>query len=140
MQLANNSDCFQSEKGCKLKALGWGILDYDKGLAEELRVVSPPTVTKEACREHRLGQVITDNMLCAGNITEGGIGNCIGDSGGPAFIRQKGMAKQVGIVSWSHGCGDAYSPEVLVSVPELLPWIEEKLSTVDAALTRDPVQ
>jgi secreted trypsin-like serine protease len=38
--------------------------------------------------------------------TEGardGLGACTGDSGGPAFEDQQGVAKLVGVISWSTG-------------------------------------
>lgn len=131
VKLATNSDCFESEEGCNLQVLGWGIIDYDEGLAAELRVASPPTISRKSCQENRRGQTITKNMLCAGNIAEGGIGSCSGDSGGPAFIHQLGEPRQVGIVSWSNGCGDVYTPEILASVPALVPWIAKQAIRIE---------
>lgn len=125
--LATSADCFESSEGCNLQILGFGKLDYNKDLADHLQIVSPPALSREVCQEHRPGQTITQNMLCAGNITHGGISSCQGDSGGPAFILENRRFKQVGVVSWSNGCGDAYTPEVLASVPSLLGWIEDKL-------------
>lgn len=136
VKLATSSECFESDEGCNLCALGWGITDYKEGLAEQLRVVNPPTLDRETCEEHRIGQVITDNMLCAGNITKGGTGNCKGDSGGPAFIRTFGEPKQVGIVSWSNGCGYSYTPEIMASVPAQISWIYEQLCSIEESLNR----
>lgn len=135
VHLAEHSDCFESKSGCKLYCFGWGLLDHNKDMADHLQVVSPPTVNRSSCKARRKGQTITGNMLCAGNINEGGIGNCKGDSGGPCFILQNGIHKEVGVVSWSHGCGDADTPEVMAAIPSMREWIFQQVFEINKKLS-----
>lgn len=48
--------------------------------------------------------------LCTSTADE--IGHCFGDSGGPLFTTEEGLPVQIGIVSFSPGCGDPRFPSV----------------------------
>lgn len=133
--LAENVDCFELNRDCSLQLLGWGKLDHNKGLADFLQRYSPPTLTREECREYHSAIPITENMLCAGRMPSGGIGSCSGDSGGPALVIKDGIYKQVGVISWSYGCADAHTPEVFTSIPSLYPWIMSYLDTKNSSPT-----
>ena len=64
---------------------GWGSLGSYRGSADKLQVVNVPYVTNKICggiETNYETSELTDNMMCAGNITFGSIDSCQGDSGG----------------------------------------------------------
>ena len=66
---------------------GWGLLNQeDLKQSSTLHSVKVPGVTNSHCDElldmHDYGLAITSNMLCAGDIENGKIDACKGDSGG----------------------------------------------------------
>jgi len=61
-------------------------------------------------------KLVTDDMLCAGNI-EGGVGSCKGDSGGPLILKAADKNYLVGITSWGFGCAQADVYGVYTRVP-----------------------
>ncbi|XP_073833237.1 trypsin eta-like [Musca autumnalis] len=73
------------------------------------------------------------SMICAGDFSAGGVGACYGDSGGPLICDDR----QVGIVSWGVGCGQAYNPGVYTNVSFYYDWIVEKNRTFDYNLYKN---
>lgn len=73
-------DTYANDTG---KAAGWGTL-YENGKPScVLRQVDVPIIDNADCaKTNYTGELITDNMLCAGHQT-GGKDSCQGDSGGP---------------------------------------------------------
>lgn len=133
VELAENADCFESDEGCLIKALGWGHTGYYYGdLAENLQLVSLPSIRRKTCRKFILLYPLTDRMLCAGDmdIHANLFGSCPGDDGGPAFIFDDGALKQVAVLSWGIGCDDIIRPEAMMSVPKVLNWITDQLSNI----------
>ena len=63
---------------------GWGRICSGCTLAPALKVVDVPGVSNAVCRQ-RYGH-ITDQMLCAGELENGGIDSCQGDSGGKLLL------------------------------------------------------
>ena len=63
-------------------ASGWGRLSEGGNQAIVLNSVSLPVITTKECKNAYSSRSITDAMLCAGNIVDGGIDSCQGDSGG----------------------------------------------------------
>ena len=64
---------------------GWGHLSRGGASSDTLQVVKVPYHTNEICVGNETiytPEEITDNMMCAGNITHGSIDTCQGDSGG----------------------------------------------------------
>ena len=61
---------------------GWGSLSFMGSFPNELHKVEVPFVTLAMCKEKNKPFEVTENMLCAGNIAEGGVDSCQGDSGG----------------------------------------------------------
>ena len=60
---------------------GWGALCSGCISPDALHVVNVPGVSNAICNEKYDG-IITDQMLCAGEIVNGGVDSCQGDSGG----------------------------------------------------------
>ena len=64
---------------------GWGLNDENGELNEELHHVDVPWVSDAQCRAAYRGiqtAEVTDRMICAGNVQEGDVDSCNGDSGG----------------------------------------------------------
>lgn len=64
---------------------------------------------------------IPSSMLCAGDMTEGGVDACQGDSGGPLVCN----SMLTGIVSWGNKCGLAGYPGVYTNVSQYSDWITQ---------------
>ena len=95
--------------GRRVTVAGWGWTIPSGATSYELRKASFPVVSDAECRSAYGdgGNGLTfdpTTMLCAGEQAGGGAA-CFGDSGGPLVVRRGGTAYQVGIVSWSRGCG-----------------------------------
>ena len=71
-----------SLNGETVVASGWGRLSEGGNQAVVLHSVSIPVITASECKKAYSSSSITDAMLCAGNIDDGGIDSCQGDSGG----------------------------------------------------------
>jgi len=106
---------------------GWGSLYTDGPSPSILQMVQIPVVSN-ATAMHPNGYPegdITDDMLCAGDMTGGNVDACQGDSGGPMVIRNPDDTQWVlaGIVSWGYGCADPDFPGVYTRVSYFLDWI-----------------
>ena len=123
---------------------GWGsTVGYAPGDEDasadapgRLRAADVPIVSNAACNESYArvyeelagespqSDLITDNMICAGE-PKGGVDACQGDSGGPLFVEERGRFLQVGVVSWGFGCAAPGIPGVYSRVPAPASgWIE----------------
>lgn len=110
---------------------GWGALSEGGPISDTLQEVEVPVLSQEECRETNYGaDKITDNMICAGYVEQGGKDSCQGDSGGPMHVIDGKQTYQLaGIVSWGEGCAKPGSPGVYTRVSNFNEWI--------AANTRD---
>ena len=63
---------------------GWGRLAYKGPFPNVLHSVNVPIITNFQCGKMytNTGYTITSQMVCAGDVENGGIGSCHGDSGG----------------------------------------------------------
>ena len=70
--------------GKTLRVSGWGRLDYGGSPPMVLNQVDVPFVSNDVCKEKYVdsGWTIDESMMCAGNIENGSVGACQGDSGG----------------------------------------------------------
>ena len=59
---------------------GWGTLRYKGNSSNVLHHVEIPFVSPENC--YNSTGLITDQMMCGGNVEDGGVDSCQGDSGG----------------------------------------------------------
>ncbi|XP_017077726.2 mite allergen Der p 3 [Drosophila eugracilis] len=107
---------------------GWGAQREGGFGSDVLREVDVVVLSQTDCRNsttYKPGQ-ITDNMMCAGSVSEGGKDACTGDSGGPlqtTFDEQPGQYQLAGIVSWGVGCARPQSPGVYTRVNQYLRWL-----------------
>jgi len=104
---------------------GWGALkETDKVAPDHLSKLEVPVVSNEDCQRAKgmHSQVITERMICAGFL-DGSKDACIGDSGGPLVWNDKGVWKQIGVVSWGIGCARPGFYGIYTNVAEFLPWI-----------------
>uniref|UniRef100_A0A3B5LJ76 Peptidase S1 domain-containing protein n=1 Tax=Xiphophorus couchianus TaxID=32473 RepID=A0A3B5LJ76_9TELE len=81
-----------------------------------------------SCDYSELGDLINDNMICAG-FREGGKGPCFGDSGGPLVTKQGDRWIQAGIVSFTVDCAKSYFPSGYARVSQYESWINSVINT-----------
>ena len=55
---------------------GWGLTQENGQVSDILREVTVPIITNKECRQTRYKTMITDNMICAGNVQKGGKDAC----------------------------------------------------------------
>ena len=71
------------EATTKFIVSGWGTLSSGGSKPKELHHVTVPFVSQEVCSQSYDNVTdITSNMICAGNIKNGGVDSCQDDSGG----------------------------------------------------------
>jgi secreted trypsin-like serine protease len=97
---------------------GWGSA-YEGGVQQRfLRKANVPFIADTQCANASgYGDLIFDEEICAGNLSNGGVDTCQGDSGGPMFKRDAANEwVQVGITSWGVGCARPGMPGVYTEV------------------------
>ncbi|XP_040182752.1 anionic trypsin-2-like [Rana temporaria] len=101
---------------------GWGsTVSPGETYSDLLMCLNVTTVPASDCRGFYENDLITDNMLCAGNL-EGGEDSCQGDSGGPLFCD---LILQ-GITSWGDPiCGQPNKPGIYTKVFNYINWIKD---------------
>lgn len=124
--------------GKTLTVSGWG-----RPRPGVLHKAHYPAQTNEYCKEYNgeddRCELITPNMLCAGDPENRLSASDRGDSGGPLTYNNNGRETVVGIVSWSDKCWDTTTGEptglcpgklsVYSRVTEQLEWIEKEMKT-----------
>lgn len=113
--------------GAKCSVTGWGTTSHGgEHLPANLLFTYLNIVDHERCAEgyNSYRRKVNDMMVCAG-VLAGGKGACEEDTGGP--LVDQSSKKQVGIVSWSRGCGQAAYPGVYTSTASYAAWIQETI-------------
>ncbi|XP_044741979.1 trypsin-7-like [Chrysoperla carnea] len=101
---------------------GWGDLHSGGSSPSQLQKVIVPIVSQDKCVKAYAGYEVTERMICAGVLGEGGKDACEGDSGGPLVSN----GKIHGITSWGIGCAHENYPGVYTRVTAVRDWIREK--------------
>ncbi len=96
---------------------GWGTTSSDGDASNVLLEVDVPIVSDADCNASMAGPITAPLMMCAGDLENGGIDACQGDSGGSLAVPDpEGGWLTVGVVSTGAGCGDVNRQ---VSTPRL---------------------
>jgi secreted trypsin-like serine protease len=105
--------------GTMATTIGWG--DRDIRLDHQyyplyLREVEVPIVSDDDCSAAYPGELFVDQMVCAGDMVDGGEDSCYGDSGGPLMVPDGDDWLQVGITSTGRGCARRPYPGIYTEV------------------------
>ena len=113
---------------------GFGNLEYYSNEVPNpfyLQKVEIPFVENSLCNQTYNYTTITDDMICAGGLAEGGKDSCQGDSGGP--LAQRWYSDQwvvAGVVSFGDGCANPNTPGVYTKVSHFADWIYDNTNGV----------
>jgi len=138
----------------KFLVSGWGWRLWGGWYPDRLRSVTVPSVSGKDCEAayaslylpNNTQYQITPNMICAGNLIEGGIDSCKGDSGGPmAWLDEtSGKVKLIGLVSFGFYCARPRIPGVYARMTTVLDWVayktndcNQKTCQEDNCMTKD---
>uniref|UniRef100_UPI0037E7EC9B plasminogen activator, urokinase a n=1 Tax=Semicossyphus pulcher TaxID=241346 RepID=UPI0037E7EC9B len=98
------------------KSSAWHYSQYLKQAKVKL-------ISRAECRsESSYGELITNNMFCAGS-PDWSTDACKGDSGGPLVCEVSGRMFLFGVVSWGEGCAKKNKPGVYTQVSNYNTWI-----------------
>lgn len=126
--------------GMMATIVGWGYTGEKERSGERsemLLKVDVPIVANDQCqiwfkqeaiKENTKLVVINDSRICAG-YESGGKDSCLGDSGGPLIVKQKGKYSVIGVVSTSIGCGRPKLPGIYTRVSSYFDWITKTLES-----------
>lgn len=111
--------------GVNATIAGWGLTDLTDptSWSNDLQATLIPISARDTCYAAYKG-LINDSMLCAG-LPKGGHGACLFDNGAPLTIN----GVQIGIFSWSSGCGAPNFPGVYTKVASFNDWLRLVLWT-----------
>lgn len=128
IRLAKSSETNLFLAGNDVTVSGWGTTSSGGSTSNYLRKTTVDIVGRATCnRDNSYAGSITSRMLCAARV---GKDSCQGDSGGPLFLRNSGMYKQVGVVSWGNGCADSAYPGVYSHLGVLRSWVATKVPSL----------
>lgn len=127
LRIATPADAARFAPGVVASVAGWGdtneLMDpfERKPLAQE---VDMPLVSNEQCNGPYNG-AITAREICTGQMPEGGVDACLGDSGGPLMVPDgAGGWLHAGVVSNGVGCGWASFPGIYTRTAFYASWIK----------------
>jgi secreted trypsin-like serine protease len=108
------------QPGSLVTVSGWGNTSA-KGQSYplDLHAVQVPVVDDPVCDSdyQHYGGIVAADMVCAGDIVNGGKDSCQGDSGGPLVADVSPSTRRlIGIVSFGIGCADKDFPGVYTEV------------------------
>ncbi|ALC38837.1 CG31954 [Drosophila busckii] len=121
VKLPTSGETFEDGEPCFVS--GWGNTQSLLESRDWLRQVQVPLVNQQLCGEkYKQYGGVTERMICAGYLEEGGKDACQGDSGGP-MVNEAGVL--VGVVSWGYGCAKPQYPGVYARVAQARDWIKQ---------------
>ncbi|XP_037684868.1 serine protease 44-like [Choloepus didactylus] len=118
---------FQVESDKECWVTGWGRLGEEGSRPIDLQEAQQNIVHFKKCNEmfqtklRTIRTLVRKGMICGYH--EKGKNPCWGDSGGPMVCEFNKTWIQVGIVSWSIGCGYKRYPGVYTEVAEYRDWV-----------------
>ena len=118
------------DKGTFATISGWGTVSSLGPSSKDLKFAFVPILGVDKCvnlNSLYTPSNITSNMICAGDLTDGGEDSCQGDSGGPLIIPKSDSDDTVivyGVVSWGDGCADQKGPGMYARVSNYNSWIQ----------------
>ena len=113
---------------------GWGTTSRGGPTSKDLKFVSIPILEVSKCvnlNSDYTPSEITTNMICAGDLINGGEDSCQGDSGGPMVIQYSNRVDTAiiyGIVSWGNGCAQQNGPGMYTRVSNYNTWIQSNMN------------
>lgn len=136
LALATSADAALFEPGDPATVIGWGATNGNPpgtpNYPDTLREVQVPMVSDADCTAAYGSDFILPDQICAGDLVNGGIDSCYGDSGGPLFVDSGGGYLHVGIVSTGEGCALPGFPGIYTRTATYADW-------VDGIMTDNPV-
>ena len=105
--------------GTTAVAVGWGLLSEGGAKPNQLYKVNLPLIADSTCASAYSG-FSNDAMVCAGNMSNGGIDTCQGDSGGPLMVN----GVLIGLTSFGIGCAQPGYPGVYTEVKTYASFIQ----------------
>lgn len=111
------------------RVLGWGATSNNGNLSDTLREASVRLLARSQCVTALDTDFTSGLEYCAGNLLQGGVDACRGDSGGPLFFldpERDGAACVFGIVSHGKECGLPGYPGVYARIGSVLDWVRIK--------------
>jgi len=122
--------------GDKAVTVGWGMTQENWLDSDVLMQVQVTVIDNKLCNDlyKRVPHYpkVDDTMVCAaGNLEQGGMDHCGGDSGGPVMAKRNGRWELFGVVSWAKGCAEPNYPGVngYLPGPDMLDWILDTLKS-----------
>ena len=121
-------------KGTFATISGWGTVSSLGPSSKDLKFAFVPILGVDKCvnlNSLYTPSNITSNMICAGDLTDGGEDACQGDSGGPLIIPKSDSDDTVivyGVVSWGDGCADQKGPGMYARVSNYNSWIQSYMT------------
>ena len=113
---------------------GWGTTSRGGPSSQDLKFVTVPILEINKCvnlNSLYTPSEITTNMICAGDLIDGGEDSCQGDSGGPMIIQYSDSddtAIIYGVVSWGNGCAKQNGPGMYARVSNYNSWIQTNMN------------
>jgi secreted trypsin-like serine protease len=102
------------EPGDVATVVGWGVTGEDEQTpSDDLQAVEVPIQPDSVmAAPTAYGENFKASDMLGAGALEGGLDSCYGDSGGPLLVGSGAGVRQVGIVSWGEGCGQAHHPGI----------------------------
>lgn len=119
VRIARPADIGRYPPGTTATVTGWGDVDIVRDrqhYPRDLREVEVPIVSDAACQTAYQGTLRLDQVVCAGDMVDGGEDSCQGDSGGPLVVLDGSEWLQVGVVSTGTDCARRRFPGIYSEV------------------------